>query len=221
MGCIERILILKALFQKPFQCTSGGFTTSEVVVSVALLSAFYASIITISSLSNSNSRSNEIRPALDQVITSDIENIRNSSWAYLYVKPTLLSTSCYLTDPSCPPNQNKSIEEMRSICSDINANFLRNLRLPPLSLSASTHSVFRDNSSLTLKRSIVYNISHPIPLRTYDRNSIRLDYYLQSSDPQLLDQLSDISSITNNNLLLRSYTFTPSAHSFCTGFSLY
>ena len=218
---------MKALFQKPFQCTSGGFTTSEVVVSVALLSAFYASIITISSLSNSNSRSNEIRPALDQVITSDIENIRNSSWAYLYVKATpsyvtpTPSTSCYLTDPSCPPNQNKSIEEMRSICSDINANFLRNLRLPPLSLSASTHSVFSNNSSLTLKRSIVYNISHPIPLRTYDRNSIRLDYYLQSSNLQLLDQLSDISSITNNNLLLRSYTFTPSAHSFCTGFSLY
>ena len=84
--------------------TRDGFTTSEVVISVALLSAFYASILTISSLVTSSSRSSEIRPALDQVITSDIEYIRNSSWAYLYAKK-ISGENCYLTDPNCPPNR--------------------------------------------------------------------------------------------------------------------
>ena len=211
---------MEQITRKSNYFTRDGFTTSEVVISVALLSAFYASILTISSLVTSKSRSSEIRPALDQVITSDIEYIRNSSWAYLYAKK-ISGENCYLTDPKCPPNSNKSIEEMRSICSNLNSKFLQSLRLPRLSLSAATHSIFRDNTSTSLRRTIAYNVSHPIPLRSYERNSIRLDYYLQSSNTDLINQLSDVSNIRNNNILLRSYTFTPSAHSFCTGLSLY
>ena len=121
----------------------------------------------------------------------------------------------------CPPNMSKSIDEMRSICSNLNIKFLQNLQLPNLSLTAASHSVFRDNSDLSLKRSIAYNISHPIPLRSYEKNSIRLDYYLESTKPTLLSELSDVSNVRNNTILLRTYTFTPSAHSFCTGLSLY
>ena len=52
-----------------------GFTTSEVVVSVALLAMFYGAILTFSSIVSSNSRSSEIRPALDQVVT--LEHLTN------------------------------------------------------------------------------------------------------------------------------------------------
>ena len=205
--------------------TTSGFTTSEVIISVAILSAFYASILTISSLISSKSRPSEIRPALDQVVTSDIEFIRNQAWAFLYhTKPsnsTSPGVSCYLTDPSCPPNDGKSIDDMRSICSNLNQKFIRYLQLSRPSLSASTHSIFRDNSSLSLSRSLSQNVSLPIPLRSYDRSSIRLDYFLKSTSPEDLSELSDISNIRNNQILLRSYTFTPTAHSFCTGFSIY
>ena len=208
------------IFRKSFDTESHGFTTSEVVISIALLSIFYASILTISSILSSNTRSAEIRPALDQVITSDIENVRHSSWAFLYHKSTS-GVKCYLTDPMCPPNITKSIDDMRSICSNLNSMFLQALQLPNLNLTAASHSVFRDNTTLRLKRKIAYNVSHPIPLRLYDKNSIRLDYYLTSNNPNILSELSDVSNIQNNHILLRTYTFTPTAHSFCTGLSRY
>ena len=208
-------------FQRGSVCSQdqNGFTTSEVIVSIALLSAFYAAILTVSSIVYSSSRPSEIRPALDQVITSDIEFIRNNAWGYQYHSQG--NTQCYLTDPKCPPNKNKSIDYMRSKCSNINSKFLKSIRLPTITLSALSHSVFRDNTALKLNRSITYNTTLPIPLRVYEKNSIRLDYYLHSSDPALFDQLSDVSSIVNNRLLLRTYTFTPSAQSFCTGFSVF
>ena len=102
---------------KTYPISENGFTTVEIVVSVALLSAFYAAIMTMSSFISSASRPSEIRPALDQVITSDIETIRNNSWAYLY--HTASGTNCYLTDPDCPPNKDKSLDELRSICSNL------------------------------------------------------------------------------------------------------
>ena len=93
---------------KPFNfSTTVGFTTSEVVISIALLSAFYAAILSFSPILYSSSRSGEVRPALDQVITSDIEFIRNNSWAYLYYNNN--DIECYLTDPTCLPNKNKTI----------------------------------------------------------------------------------------------------------------
>ena len=206
--------------KKLLHAESHGFTTSEVVISIALLSIFYTSILTISSILSSNTRSAEIRPALDQVITSDIENIRHSSWAFLYHKDKS-GVKCYLTDSMCPPNISKSIDDMRSVCSNLNSKFLQALKLPKLNLTAASHSVFRDNTTLSLKRKIAYNIAHPIPLRSYDKNSIRLDYYLESKNPNILSELSDVSNIQNNNILLRTYTFTPAAHSFCAGLSLY
>ena len=211
---------MKIICKNSTHIACNGFTTSEVVISVALLSAFYASILTISSVISSSSRSNEIRPALDQVITADIENIRHKSWAYLFHRSNS-GERCYLTDPMCPPNLSKSIDEMRSICSNLNIKFLQNLQPPNLNLSAASHSIFRDNSALSLKRSISYNISHPIPVQSYEKNSIRLDYYLESTKPALLSELSDVSNVINNSILLRTYTFTPTAHSFCTGLSLY
>lgn len=199
-----------------------GFTTSEVVVSVALLSVFYASILTISSIISSSTRSSEIRPALDQVVTSDIELIRNNSWAYLYYNNPKTGESCYLTDPSCTPSKNKSLDEMRTMCSNLNYKFLRNFTLPKIDLTAASHSVFRDNNSaLSIERKVAYNTPLPIPLRSYELNTIRLEYYLRSTNPQILDQLSDISKIHNNQLLLRTYTFSPAAHSFCTGSSVF
>ena len=200
---------------------ANGFTTSEVVVSIALLSAFYASILTISSIISSTTRSSEIRPALDQVITSDIELIRNNSWAYLYYNNSTTGESCYLTDPSCTPSKNKSLGEMRTMCENLNSKFLQSFKHPKLELTASSHSVFRDNSTLSIERKVVYNMSLPIPLKSYMPNTIRLEYYLRSTNPQTLDQLSDISNIKSNQLLLRTYTFSPSAHSFCTGSTLF
>ena len=203
----------------PYNASEKGLTTVEIVVSVALLSAFYAAIMTMSSFISSASRPSEIRPALDQVITSDIETIRNNSWAYLY--HTGSGNNCYLTDPDCPPNKNKSLDDLRSICSNLNFKFLRSFNLPKISLSRSSHSIFRDNSELTLSRKISYNISLPIPLRSYEKNSIRLDYFLQSSNRDLLEQFSDLSNIRNTSMLVRTYTFTPTAHSFCSGSSIF
>lgn len=199
-----------------------GFTTSEVVVSVALLAVFYGAILTFSSIISSNSRSSEIRPALDQVVTSDIELIRNNAWAYLYYIDKATGESCYETDPECPPNKNKSLTQMRSICNNLNLKFLQSFRMPSIKLTGASHSVFRDNnSSLSIERKILFNTTLPIPLRKYERNTIRLEYYLRSSNSKVLDQLSDISNIKNNLLLLRTYTLSPTAHSFCTGSSTF
>ena len=79
---------------KTYLTSENGFTTVEIVVSVALLSAFYAAIMTMSSFISSASRPSEIRPALDQVITSDIETIRNNSWTYLYHIDTKSGFNC-------------------------------------------------------------------------------------------------------------------------------
>ena len=107
IGMRQRVFNMKLIPKTQYK-TDSGFTTSEVIISVAILSAFYAAVLTISSLISSKSRPSELRPALDQVVTSDIEFIRNQAWAFLYhTKPSNSSSSgvsCYLTDPSCPPN---------------------------------------------------------------------------------------------------------------------
>ena len=59
---------MEQITRKSNYFTRDGFTTSEVVISVALLSAFYASVLTISSLVTSNSRSSEIRPVLIKLL---------------------------------------------------------------------------------------------------------------------------------------------------------
>ena len=118
------------------------------------------------------------------------------------------------------PNDGKSIDDMINLLQP-QPKIHSYLQLSRLSLSASTHSIFRDNSSLSLRRSLSQNVSLPKPLRSYDKSSIRLDYFLKSTSPEALSELSDISNVRNNQILLRSYTFTPTAHSFCTGLSIY